>query len=51
MMNLRKEFGQCSCTVSHASMNEVDWSETAYFNPKLAKVIVKSAVLAMTQEV
>ena len=51
MMNLRKEFGQCSCTVDHASMSDVDWSETAYYNPKLAKVIVKSAILALTREV
>ena len=30
MMHLGKEFGQCRCTESHASMNEVDWSETAF---------------------
>ena len=51
MMDLRKEFGQCRCTASHASMNEVDWSETAFYNLKLGRAIVKGAIKAMSQEV
>ena len=51
MMHLRKEFGQCRCTESHASMNEVDWSETAFYNLKLGRAIVKGAIKAMSQEV
>ena len=50
MMNLRKEFGQCNCTMPHGSFSDVDWTETAYYNPKLAKVIVKGAILALTRE-
>ena len=51
MMHLRKQFGQCRCTESHASMNEVDWSETACYNLKLGRAIVKGAIKAMSQEV
>ena len=50
MMNLRKEFGQCNCTMLHGSFSDVDWTETAYYNPKLAKVIVKGAILALARE-
>ena len=50
MMNLRKEFGQRNCTMPHGSFSDVDWTETAYYNPKLAKVIVKGAILALTRE-
>ena len=38
VMSLSKAFGQCTCVDSHASMNEVDWSETAFYNNCMAKV-------------
>ena len=44
VMNLSKAFGQCTCVDSHASMNEVDWSETAFYNNCMAKVMIRAAL-------
>ena len=44
VMSLSKAFGQCTCVDSHASMNEVDWSETAFYNNCMAKVMIRAAL-------
>ena len=45
-MTLNKLFGSCKCTSEHASMSDVDWSETARYNEMLARGIVKAAITA-----
>ena len=44
VMTLSKLFGSCKCTSEHASMGDVDWSETARYNEMLAHGIVKAAI-------
>ena len=43
-MTLSKAFGRCTCVDSHASMSEVDWSETAFYNNCMAKVMIPAAL-------
>ena len=44
VMTLSKAFGRCTCVDSHASMSEVDWSETAFYNNCMAKVMIRAAL-------
>ena len=46
VMTLNRLFGSCNCISEHASMSDVDWSETARYNEMLARGIVKAVITA-----
>ncbi len=43
-MALSKASSRCTCVDSHASMNEVDWSEIVFYNNNMAKVMIRAAL-------